>query len=60
MLYELELQNIKPFGLRQKVPLSRLTLLYGPNSGGKRSIIQALLGGRPREISLPEPRPQVR
>lgn len=43
MLYELELENFKPFGSLQKLPLSRITLLYGPNSGGKSSVIQALL-----------------
>jgi len=43
MLYRLELENFKPFGEPQVLPLSRITLLYGPNSGGKSSVIQALL-----------------
>ena len=43
MLRAIELENFKPFGSRQVVPLSNSTLLYGPNSGGKSSIIQALM-----------------
>lgn len=43
MLRLLELENVKSFGQLQQVPLSRITLLYGPNSGGKSSIIQSLL-----------------
>ena len=44
MLLELGLRNFKAFGeTEQKAPLSKITLIYGPNSGGKSSIIQALL-----------------
>ncbi len=44
MLLELGVRNFKAFGDKeQKVPLSKITLIYGPNSGGKSSIIQALL-----------------
>ena len=44
MLTELALRNFKAFGDSwEKVPLSKLTLIYGPNSSGKSSIIQALL-----------------
>ena len=44
MLLELGLRNFKAFGEKeQKAPLSKITLIYGPNSGGKSSIIQALL-----------------
>ena len=44
MLLELGLRNFKAFGdVEQKAPLSKITLIYGPNSGGKSSIIQALL-----------------
>ena len=44
MLLELGLKNFKAFGdKKQKAPLSKITLIYGPNSGGKSSIIQALL-----------------
>lgn len=43
-LTEIELRNFKPFGdITQKAPMSKITLIYGPNSGGKSSIIQALL-----------------
>ena len=43
-LTEIELRNFKPFGDNaQKAPMSKITLIYGPNSGGKSSIIQALL-----------------
>ena len=44
MLSELGLRNFKAFGdEEQKAPMSKITLLYGPNSGGKSSVIQALL-----------------
>ena len=44
MLSELRLKNFKAFGDKeQKAPMSKITLIYGPNSGGKSSIIQALL-----------------
>ena len=44
MLSELRLKNFKAFGdVEQKAPLSKITLIYGPNSGGKSSIIQAIL-----------------
>ena len=44
MLTELGLRNFKAFGdTEQKVSLSKITLIYGPNSGGKSSIIHALL-----------------
>ena len=44
MLSELRLRNFKAFGdKKQKALLSKITLIYGPNSGGKSSIIQALL-----------------
>ena len=44
MLTGLQLRNFKAFGNElQDIPLSKITLIYGPNSGGKSSIIQALL-----------------
>ena len=44
MLTELCLKNFKAFGAEmQKVPMSKITLIYGPNSGGKSSIIQSLM-----------------
>ena len=44
MLLEVGLTNFKAFGdVTQTAPLSKITLIYGPNSGGKSSIIQALL-----------------
>ena len=44
MLHEIGLKNFKAFGTHlQKAPLSKISLIYGPNSGGKSSIIQALL-----------------
>ena len=44
MLTELGLRNFKAFGdIEQKAPMSKITLIYGPNSSGKSSIIQALL-----------------
>lgn len=43
MLTSFGLTNFKVFGSRQKFDLAPITLIYGPNSGGKSSIIQALL-----------------
>jgi hypothetical protein len=43
MLKEITIENFKPFGTEQTVPLAPITLIYGPNSSGKSSIIQALL-----------------
>ncbi|MFI5387691.1 MAG: AAA family ATPase [Fimbriimonadales bacterium] len=43
MLAEVGVANFKPFGSRQVAPLAPITLVYGPNSGGKSSLIQALL-----------------
>ena len=44
MLTSIGLRNFKAFGDEmQEAPLSKITLIYGPNSGGKSSIIQALL-----------------
>ena len=44
MLLELGLRNFKAFGDEGQIaPLSDITLIYGPNSGGKSSIIQAIL-----------------
>ncbi len=39
---ELSLENFKAFGRRQKVPLAPLTLVFGPNSAGKSSIVHGL------------------
>ena len=44
MLTGIGLRNFKAFGDEmQEAPLSQITLIYGPNSGGKSSIIQTLL-----------------
>ncbi len=44
MLTGIGLRNFKAFGDEmQEAPLSKITLIYGPNSGGKSSLIQALL-----------------
>ena len=44
MLIELGLRNFKAFGdVEQRAPMSKITLIYGPNSGGKSSIVQAIL-----------------
>src|SRR5258708_23522450 len=43
MVRSIALQNFKPFGTLQKVPLAPITLVYGPNSSGKSSLIQSLL-----------------
>ena len=43
MLTRLELANFKSFGKLQSIPMKPLTLIFGPNSSGKSSIIQSLL-----------------
>ena len=44
MLTGLGLRNFKAFGDEmQHAPLAPITLIYGPNSGGKSSVMQALL-----------------
>ena len=53
-LTELGLRNFKAFGNEdQLAPMSRITLIYGPNSGGKSSVIQALLLLKQSEGNLP-------
>lgn len=42
MLKSITIENFKAFGDRTHVDLRPLTLLFGPNSGGKSSIIHAL------------------
>jgi len=43
LLKEMSLSNFKAFGEEQKLLLAPITLLYGPNSSGKSSLIQSLL-----------------
>jgi predicted ATPase len=43
MLRSLYLENFKCFGRPTHIPLAPITLIYGPNSGGKSSIIQSLV-----------------
>lgn len=43
LLTEIVLTNFKAFGPPSSAPLAPLTLVYGPNSAGKSSLIQALL-----------------
>jgi len=43
MLTSLELQNFKGIAARQRVDFAPLTLLFGANSAGKSTILQALL-----------------
>jgi hypothetical protein len=42
LLRAIELENFKAFGERVVIPLAPITLLYGENSAGKSSILQAL------------------
>jgi hypothetical protein len=42
MLKLIELENFKAFGKRATIPLAPITLIYGQNSSGKSSILQAL------------------
>src|SRR5687767_8299703 len=43
MLTALELENFKGIAGRQRVEFAPLTLLFGPNSAGKSTVLQALL-----------------
>ncbi len=43
MLRKLIVRNMKSFESLQDAPLSKITLIYGPNSAGKSSLIQSLL-----------------
>jgi predicted ATPase len=41
-LAAIELENFKGVGLRQRLLLRHITLLFGPNSAGKSTVLQAL------------------
>jgi hypothetical protein len=43
MILSLELENLKGIAARQRIDFSPLTLLFGANSAGKSTILQALL-----------------
>src|SRR4051795_11253525 len=43
MLTSLEIENFKGIGARQRIYFAPLTLLFGANSAGKSTILQALL-----------------
>src|SRR4051812_33419825 len=43
MLTSIKLGNFKAFGPIQTIPIRPITLLFGPNSAGKSSIIHSLL-----------------
>jgi hypothetical protein len=51
MLLEMSIAGYKPFGPRQTFRLAPLTLVYGPNSGGKSSLIEAIKVLLSRETS---------
>lgn len=42
MITAIEIENFKAFGERQRIELRPITLLFGPNSGGKSSVCHAL------------------
>ena len=43
MFTEIGIENFKAFGKMQRILLKPITLLYGPNSSGKSSLLQSLL-----------------
>lgn len=43
MLNEYQIRNFKAFASPEAIPIRPITLIYGPNSSGKSSIIQSLL-----------------
>lgn len=42
MLRSIQLENFKAFGQRTIIPLAPITLIFGQNSAGKSSVLQAL------------------
>ncbi|MGB2712118.1 MAG: AAA family ATPase [Conexibacter sp.] len=42
MIQRLEIENLKSLGGRHSVEMAPITLIYGPNSSGKSSLLQAL------------------
>jgi hypothetical protein len=42
LITAIEIENFKAFGERQRIELRPITLLFGPNSGGKSSVTHAL------------------
>jgi predicted ATPase len=42
MLKAIELENFKAFGERNRIDLAPITLIFGENSAGKSSILQAM------------------
>ena len=42
MITAIEIENFKAIGERVRVELKPLTLLFGPNSAGKSTILQAI------------------
>lgn len=43
MFHMLSVENFKSFATKQSIKLAPITLIYGPNSSGKSSLIQALM-----------------
>ena len=43
MLREYQLTNFKAFAGPETIPIRPITLIYGPNSSGKSSVLQSLL-----------------
>lgn len=43
MLSRLMIENFKGFSTAQTIPLGKITLLFGPNSSGKSSVLHSLL-----------------
>jgi hypothetical protein len=63
MFKSLLLGNFKAFGATQRVPIRPLTVIFGPNSAGKSSLIHALLmaneahtSDEPRNLDVTRPR----
>lgn len=42
MLHAIELENFKAFGKRARIPFAPITLIFGENSAGKSTVLQAL------------------
>lgn len=58
-LIALKVGNFKAFAETQRVPLRPITLVYGPNSAGKSSLVQALALAHEAEFGSSASRPNI-
>jgi AAA15 family ATPase/GTPase len=54
MIHSIEIKNFKAFSETEKIKMAPITLIYGPNSSGKSSIIHSIMLMK-QSISTPSP-----